>query len=153
MTLLLFLASRSMLQPYLYYEAVDKLIRFKQPLVYGPPRKNHSGVLGSMVFYMLLRARSMIDPTLSVSLSMIQAAPCSGWKGVLKRSGFRYIKALAPEKNPEETKKRPRETEADDMSDEVKKMCKLHEKLRVKGYSKATVSILQYFKLCIPQCQ
>ena len=75
MTLLLFSASRSMLQPYLYYEAIDKLIRFKQPLAYGPPSGNHSGVLGSMI---LLRVRSMIDPTLSISLSLIQAAPHSG---------------------------------------------------------------------------
>ena len=43
----------------------------------------------------------MIDPTLSASLSMIQAAPCSGWKDVFKRSGLSYIiKALAPEKKP-----------------------------------------------------
>ena len=34
------------------------------------------------------------------------------------------------------------------MSDEMK-MCKLHEELL--GYSEATVSILQYLKLCIPQ--
>ena len=58
----------------------------------------------------------MIDPTLSASLSMIQAAPCSGWKDVFKRSGLSYIiKALAPEKTLEETKKIPRETEVDDM--------------------------------------
>ena len=66
MTLLLFLASRSMLQPYLYYTAVDKLMRFKRPLVYGPPHKNHSEVMGPMVLYMLLRTKGMIEPAMSV---------------------------------------------------------------------------------------
>ena len=44
-------------------------------------------------FYMLLRAKSMIDPNLSVSLSRFVKAPRSGWKEELQRSGYKYIKA------------------------------------------------------------
>ena len=70
----------------------------------------------------------MIDPTLSASLSMIQAAPCSGWKDVFKRSGLSYIiKALAPEKTPgrnkEKTKRNRSGRYEEDVSGTQKNRC------------------------------
>ena len=45
----------------------------------------------SMVFYMLLRVKSMIDLNVSVSLSRFSLAPHSGWKETLQKSGYKYM--------------------------------------------------------------
>ena len=49
--LLLFLASRTQIMPYLYYRTIDKLLCFKDPLSYGLPQQEaeDTGLTGSMI--------------------------------------------------------------------------------------------------------
>ena len=55
-----------------------------------------NGLVGSMVFYMLLRAKTMIDPNISISLS----GSCQpGWKETLHKCGYKYTKAVMPDTN------------------------------------------------------
>ena len=79
MTLLLFLASRSMMQPYLYYPEIDKLIWFKDP-TYGPPQREDNGFSTVHGVLYATQVKSMIDANVSVSLSRFSLAPHSGWK-------------------------------------------------------------------------
>ena len=85
--------------PYLYYRAIDKLLRFKNPLSYGPPQQEaeDTGLTGSMVLYMLLRANTMVSQHISASLAGIPSVPICGWKEALETSGLTYIKAILPE--------------------------------------------------------
>ena len=94
------LVSRMLIQPYMYFPSLDVLFRFKQLLVYGPPREEN-GLLGSIVLYMLLRADTMFSKMIS---EFIQSSsfPLSGWKEFLAASGCRYVKALLPEQKPAE---------------------------------------------------
>ena len=87
--------------PYLYYRAIDRLLRFKNPLSYGPPQQEpeETGLTGSMVLYMLLRANTMVSKHISASLAGIPSVPRCGWKEALENSGLTYIKAILPEKS------------------------------------------------------
>ena len=87
--------------PYLYYRAIDKLLRFKNPLSYGPPQQEpkETGLTGSMVLYMLLRANTMVSKHISATLARISAVPTCGWKEALENSGLTYIKAILPERS------------------------------------------------------
>lgn len=139
------------IQPYLYYPEIDKLIRFKQPLVYGPPRGNQNGLVGSMVFYMLLRMKTMIDKAVKQTLEA-SLCPMCGWRDTLKSSGYKYFKVVQPEQKREErVLKRKREEIT--FSDDVKELQKLHKQFRAKRLASKVSIFLQYFKLCIPQCQ
>ena len=99
----LFLASRTQIMPYLYYHAIDKLLRFKNPLSYGPPQQEpeETGLTGSMVLYMLLRANTMVSKHISASLAGIPSVPRCGWKEALETSGltYMYIKVILPEQS------------------------------------------------------
>ena len=62
----------------MYFRGLDVLLRFKQPLVYGPPREEN-GLLGSMVLYMLLRAEKMFSKVISEFVWSSNFV-LSGWK-------------------------------------------------------------------------
>ena len=91
------------------YGSTDKFIRFKEVLMHGSPRTEDDKLVGSTLFYMLLRAKTMIDANIGVSLSRFSLAPHSGWKETLQKFGYKYIKAVIPEQNPHQ--ERQRETE------------------------------------------
>ena len=87
--------------PYLYYRAIDILLRFKNPLSYGPPQQEpeENGLTGSMVLYMLLRVNTMVSKYICASLASIPSVPRCGWKDALEKSGLTYIKAIVPERS------------------------------------------------------
>ena len=55
-----------------------------------------NGLVGSMVFYMLLGAKTMINPNISISLS---GSRKPGWKETSHKCGYKYTKAVIPDTN------------------------------------------------------
>ena len=85
-------------------------------------RQKIMDLVQSMVFYMLLRVKSMIDVNIAVSLSRFSLAPHSGWKETLQKFGYKYIKADIPKQYPRQETDKKRQRETLDMADKVNEM-------------------------------